>query len=120
MAGRTVGQGRGSVYVDGKIFLEGSTIPSDVEVGDHVFTDATDDSAGQAVSSPVVVGGDATNTETAAAPNDGSIPEIRARLEAGEVTAQAVLDAELAVTPKKKQRSSLIDELKAAVAAEQG
>lgn len=39
MAGRVVGKGRGAVYAAGQVYLEGATIPADVQVGDHVFED---------------------------------------------------------------------------------
>jgi hypothetical protein len=42
MGKRTVGEGRGSVYAGGRVFVEGDEIPADVEVGDHVFDDVDD------------------------------------------------------------------------------
>lgn len=39
MGKRTVGEGRGSVYAGGRVFVEGEDIPDDVEVGAHVFDD---------------------------------------------------------------------------------
>lgn len=36
---RTVGKGRGAVYADGRVYLEGATVPDGVKVGDHVFDD---------------------------------------------------------------------------------
>lgn len=44
MGKRTVGKGRGSVFAGGRVFVEGATIPDDVEVGKHVFTDVDDES----------------------------------------------------------------------------
>lgn len=43
MGKRTVGEGRGSVYAGGRVFVEGDDIPDGVDVGEHVFTDADDD-----------------------------------------------------------------------------
>lgn len=107
MAGRTVGKGRGAVYVDGKVYLEGADIPSDVQVGDHVFTDAPDDSAGQAVNAVVVVGG-ADGGD--GGPADGSVDDVLARVGDDPTAAQAALDAENA---KSKPRKSLVEKLQA-------
>jgi len=39
MSARRVGKGRGAVYAGGRWYAEGATIPDDVKVGAHVFTD---------------------------------------------------------------------------------
>lgn len=123
MAGgsRVVGKGRGAVYAGGRTYLEGATIPAEVTVGEHVFTDV-EIPEGNVAFTPVrpIAAQSETTSETPAAANDGTIDDIRARIESGEVSAQAVLDAELAVTPKRKQRTSLIKELQAAVGAGTG
>lgn len=56
MAKRTVGKGRGSVYAGGRVYIEGSEIPGDVEVGSHVFDDVEDVVGNQAVAPPVTAG----------------------------------------------------------------
>lgn len=100
MANRTVGQGRGSVFApDGRVYLEGDTIPDDVEVGAHIFT---------AVGSRAAVRAEA---RAAAEPVDvdGKVDDVLAEVGDDPVKAQAALDAER----KKgdKARSSLVDKL---------
>jgi hypothetical protein len=111
MAGRTVGQGRGSVYAGGKVYLEGSTIPDDVKVGDHVFTDASDDSAGQVVNQVVVVG-DGEGGEDSDDLTAGSIGDVLDRVGDDPAKAAAAREAEEA---KAKPRSSLLEKLQAIV-----
>lgn len=99
MANRTVGQGRGSVFApDGRVYLEGDTIPDDVEVGAHIFTAAGSRAAVRAearAADPVDV--------------DGKVDDVLAEVGDDPVKAQAALDAER----KKgdKARSSLVDKL---------
>jgi hypothetical protein len=109
MADRKVGAGRGSVYAGGKVYLEGSTIPSDVQVGSHVFTDATDDSAGQAVNQVVVVGGGDGGDGSLTA---GSIDAVMERVGDDVDKARAALAEEEA---RSKPRSSLLEKLQALI-----
>jgi hypothetical protein len=55
MGARTVGKGRGSVFVGGVRYDEGAKIPSDVNVGDHVFDDVDEVEGNIAMEAPKIV-----------------------------------------------------------------
>lgn len=123
---RRVGKGRGAVAAGGKVYLEGAEIPKDVKVGDHVFTDA-EDVVGNEVFEPVRpvtadASGDASEPEPTpdhsadpepdeTDPSRGTIDEVVARVEAGEVSAVDALAAEQA--KGDKARSTLVEKLEA-------
>lgn len=112
--GRTVGKGRGSVYAGGQTYLEGAEIPADVEVGDHVFTDVdpVEGNVGVSPVQPITAAASQGAGESGAGdtdPSRGTIDEVLARIDAGEVTAAAALAAEQA--KGDKARSTLVDEL---------
>lgn len=111
MGKRTVGQGRGAVFAGGKVYLEGATIPDDVQVGDHVF-DAVDPVEGNVTVAPVrpVT---ATADDAGAGPADGKVDEILDRVGDDQAAAQEALDAEQA---KSKPRTGLVEKLQAIIA----
>lgn len=123
MAGRTVGKGRGAVYVGGQIYAEGATIPKDVEVGDHVFTDVDDVEGNVSVS---IMQPQTAESQAAAAaadgggdgPADGTVDEVLTRVGDDPAAAQAALDAEAA--KGEKSRSTLVEKLQAVVDAGSG
>lgn len=105
---RTVGKGRGSVHAGGRVYLEGATIPGDVEVGDHVFTDADDVEGNVAVTTVAPV--TAATVSSGDGPADGTVDEVLDRVGDDQAAALAALEAEQA---KAKPRATLVEKLQA-------
>lgn len=114
MAKRTVGKGRGAVYVGGQIYAEGATIPGDVEVGDHVFDDVDEVEGNVSVTIVQPQTAESQTAESQAAgdsgPADGTVEEVLDRVGDDPAAAQAALDAEQA---KEKPRATLVEKLQA-------
>lgn len=140
---RIVAEGRGSVYVGGRIYREGDEIPAGVKVGDHVFVSPGEDvtpSAATVLTQPLVSSIDGEQAEpvaedftgaqvpaqtvTVGAPDvdgealiDGNEDEVLERVAGDEAKARAALDAEQA---KDKPRKGVVERLTAIVGSSSG
>jgi hypothetical protein len=120
MGARTVGKGRGSVFVGGVRYDEGATIPSDVNVGDHVFDDVDEVEGNIAMEAPKIVTVGPTESvdgDGGSGPADGNVDEILDRVGDDPAAAAEALAAEQA---KSKPRKSLVEKLQSIVDGDGG